>query len=132
MTPDTMPDGFPIERAKDWIGRWKAAGGGFFCHPNEETGEVMVQLASQGSLLDEPEVRNRKAEKIQSLQDELLKEPALKSAITTLVAATWRWRAYAHKATRNDRAPARHAGWQGRPRVRAPAHADPREGAGPP
>lgn len=89
MTPDSMPDGFPIERAKDWIGRWKNAGGGFFCHPNEETGEVMVQLASQGSLLDEPEVRNRKAEKIASLQDELLKEPALKSAITTLVADTW-------------------------------------------
>lgn len=89
MTPDTMPDGFPIEEAKDWIGAWRSAGGGFFCHPNEATGEVMVQMASQSSAADEPEVAQRKAEKILELQDALLADPRLKSAITTLVADAW-------------------------------------------
>lgn len=89
MTPDTMPEGFPIEAAKDWIGAWRSAGGGFFCHPNEATGDVMVQMASQASALDEPEVAQRKAEKLAELQDQILADPRLKSAITTLVADAW-------------------------------------------
>lgn len=89
MTPDTMPDGFPIEEAKDWIGAWRSAGGGFFCIPNKGTGDVMVQLASQASALDEPEIAQRKAEKLVALQDQILADPRLKSAITTLVADAW-------------------------------------------
>jgi len=89
MTPDTMPDGFPIEEAKDWIGAWRSAGGGFFCIPNEATGDVMVQMASQASALDEPEVAQRKAEKLEELQAQILADPRLKSAITTLVADAW-------------------------------------------
>lgn len=89
MIPDALPAGFPLEEAKDWIGKWKRAGGGFFCHPNAETGEVMVQLASQGDLLDTEEQAANRNRRINDLQNELLANPELKSAITTLVADAW-------------------------------------------
>lgn len=89
MTPEALPAGFPLEEAKDWIGKWKRAGGGFFCHPNAETGEVMVQLASQGDLLHTPEEAEKRNANILDLQNELLANPTLKSAITTLVADAW-------------------------------------------
>lgn len=84
MNAEDMPEGFPIEKAKDWIGRWKAAGGGFFCHP-QPTGEVMVQLAYQGDESDPQTALDR----INPIQDELLGNPDLKSAVTTLVADAW-------------------------------------------
>lgn len=71
---------FPLEEATDWIGRWKDAGGGFFCRAGE--GQVQVQLAWQG----ESEIMPPDA---QALQTELLVHPRLKSAVTTLVANSW-------------------------------------------
>lgn len=76
-------ENFPLEAAKDWIGRWKAAGGGFFCHPQPD-GSVMVQLAAtseQESARISPEQ--------DEIQNEILWDPDLKSAVTTLVAQAW-------------------------------------------
>jgi hypothetical protein len=73
---------FPLQEATDWIGRWKDAGGGFFCKANHDTGEVQVQLAFQG----ESEIMPPDAT---ALQTELLINPALKGAVTTLVVQAW-------------------------------------------
>lgn len=73
---------FPLEAATDWIGRWKDAGGGFFCKANHSTGEVQVQLAFQG----ESEIMPPDAT---ALQTELLIDPRLKTAVTTLVVNSW-------------------------------------------
>lgn len=79
IDPATLPN-FPLEDATDWIGRWKEAGGGFFCRAQDD--QVQVQLAWQG----DSEIMPAAA---QSLQTELLITPALKSAVTTLVANSW-------------------------------------------
>lgn len=77
-----LKDAFPLVEATDWIGRWKDAGGGFFCKPDEASGQVQVQLAFQheGEIMPEEGVE---------LQTELLIDPRLKSAVTTLVASAW-------------------------------------------
>ena len=79
--PASAP-GFPLQEATDWIGRWKDAGGGFFCRADEGTGEVQVQLAFQheGATMPPEGV---------ALQTELLINPTLKSAVTTLVVNAW-------------------------------------------
>lgn len=75
---------FPLEEATDFIGRWKAVGGGFYFHPQED-GSVMVQLAGQLAYDGtDPDGPSREA-----LQAELLSEPRLKSAVTTLAAQAW-------------------------------------------
>ncbi len=81
MTPETMPEGFPIERATDWIGRWKEAHGGFFCHDQGE-GVCLVQLATMAE-------KGEQSIAAYALQQELLSDPELKSAVTTLVADAW-------------------------------------------
>jgi hypothetical protein len=77
---------FPLAEANDWIRRWKAADGGFFCHPQPD-GSVMVQLAfrhGEGMVAIEEAL-----DEIQPLQDELMHNPDLKSAVCTIVADTW-------------------------------------------
>lgn len=74
--------GFPLQKATDWIGRWKDAGGGFFCNADEGTGEVQVQLAFKH---DGPHMPPEGV----ALQTELLIDPTLKSAVTTLVVNAW-------------------------------------------
>lgn len=92
MTEEELPDGFPIEKAKDWIDRWKKAGGGFFCHP-QEGGAVMVQLAFKSPPVEIATEGGEPApsaiEKAEHIQAELLGDPELKSAVTTLVANAW-------------------------------------------
>lgn len=85
-----LPEAFPIERAKDWIERWKDAGGGFFCHP-QPTGEVMVQLAYQAGETEsgQPEDPQVTLDRVTPVQAELMADPDLKSAVTTLVADAW-------------------------------------------
>lgn len=80
MTDFAISPAFPLEEARDWIGRWKDAGGGFFCRA--EAGEVQVQLAFQGAS----EIMPQEAV---DLQTELLTAPRLKSAVTSLVADAW-------------------------------------------
>lgn len=75
---------FPLEEASDFIARWKAAGGGFIFHPQPD-GSVMVQLA--GQLAEDgtdPQGPERDA-----LQTELLADPRLKGAVTTLATQAW-------------------------------------------
>lgn len=81
FNPAAAP-GFPLAEATDWIGRWKDAGGGFFCRADEATGEVQVQLAFQH---DGPTMPPEGV----TLQTELLIDPKLKSAVTTLVVNAW-------------------------------------------
>lgn len=77
-------ENFPLEAAKDWIGRWKAAGGGFYFHPQDD-GSVMVQLAATtGPAGTDPNSDHR-----EPIQRELLLDPDLKSAVTTLAADAW-------------------------------------------
>lgn len=77
-------ENFPLEAAKDWIGRWKAAGGGFYFHPQGD-GSVMVQLAAKLETDCEDPNFDRRA----PIQNELLLDPDLKSAVTTLAAGAW-------------------------------------------
>lgn len=82
----TYTAAFPLKEANDWIMRWRKADGGFFCHPQPD-GSVMVQLAfkhGQGA-----EAIEEALDQIQPLQDELMHNPDLKSAVCTLIADTW-------------------------------------------
>ena len=83
--PATLPDTFPLEAAQNWIGRWKDAGGGFFCHIVAGD-QIMVQLAfSHERYPDEQSA----IDAAQPLQNEILADPELKTAVCTLVANTW-------------------------------------------
>ena len=76
---------FPLEKATDWIARWKGAGGGFYFHPQPD-GSVMVQLAAVvGPGGEDPNLDERAP-----IQAELLHDPELKSAVTTLAAQAWK------------------------------------------
>lgn len=77
-------EAFPLEEATDFIGRWKAVGGGFYFHPQPD-GSVMVQLA--GQLADDGSDPHSEAR--DKLQTELLADHRLKSAVTTLAAQAW-------------------------------------------
>lgn len=77
---DAIPDAFPLEEARDWIGRWKAAGGGFFCRAAEDQVQVQLAFQSESDIMPPAAV---------ALQTELLTAPRLKSAVTTLVADAW-------------------------------------------
>jgi len=77
-------EAFPLEAATDFIARWKAVGGGFYFHPQPD-GAVMVQLA--GQLAEDGTDPNGPAR--DALQTELLADPRLKGAVTTLAAQAW-------------------------------------------
>lgn len=77
-------EAFPLEAANDFLARWKAAGGGFYFHPQPD-GAVMVQLA--GQLAEDGTDPNGPAR--DALQTELLADPRLKGAVTTLAAQAW-------------------------------------------
>lgn len=70
-------ENFPLEEAANWIARWKAAGGGFFCR--EEADGVTVQLAARRSCRTECDV----------IANELLGQPRLKMAVSMLVRNQW-------------------------------------------
>lgn len=77
-------ENFPLELAAEFIGRWKEVGGGFYFHPQPD-GSVMVQLA--GALAADGSDPNGPAR--DALQAELLADPRLKGAVTTLAAQAW-------------------------------------------
>jgi hypothetical protein len=77
--PATLPT-FPLAEATDWIGRWKDAGGGFFCRAAEDQVQVQLAFKHDGEIMPPKGVK---------LQTELLINPSLKSAVTTLVANAW-------------------------------------------
>lgn len=77
-------EAFPLEQATDFIARWKAVGGGFYFHPQPD-GSVMVQLA--GQLAEDGTDPSGPAR--DTLQAELLADPRLKGAVTTLAAQAW-------------------------------------------
>lgn len=77
-------EAFPLEEANDFLARWKAVGGGFYFHPQPD-GSVMVQLA--GALAEDGTDPNGAAR--DTLQAELLADPRLKGAVTTLAAQAW-------------------------------------------
>jgi len=82
----TYSPAFPLAEANDWISRWRKAEGGFFCHPQPD-GSVMVQLAYKHG--HDANSIEEALDKIQPLQDELMHNPDLKSAVCTLIADTW-------------------------------------------
>ena len=73
--------GFPLADVNDWIARWKAVGGGFWCRQNGEG--VEVQLARQVPSPDPDEIT------AMVLQEELLAQPFLKGAVTSFIADAW-------------------------------------------
>ena len=82
----TYTEAFPLKEANEWIAAWKAADGGFYCHPQPD-GSVMVQLAYQHE--QDAEAIEEAIDRIQPLQDRLLRDPTLKSAVCTLIADAW-------------------------------------------
>jgi len=69
----------------DWIARWKTKGGGFYCKESAEG--VMVQLASQQTNTATA-VDIYRAD-LERLQTELVSNPRLKMAVSSLVRDTW-------------------------------------------